>query len=260
MSGITNWNEALAYPCFWAHHYALHLSETGDLESFFGRSAEQCQEFFLLLYGDTDFETPLPPDTKYVSVPASVLRLSFPENYTWMLEFGAGEVAHQIYHPQRYPDGLPIAVEGGNFCLPGLRWAELKQMVACCLQPEWPEAFDPQTLYPLLYTVVDPVTFVEHDEVRQTLRTAWEALQIIKPFQLEKWLDVSIRVYEQGQVLHYETAQGWHDPQGNINEEELWLLDPAEGWYTNWPWSLRHDARLFAPFFELLERYTQPHT
>jgi hypothetical protein len=273
MSGITNWNEALAHPCFWASHYALHLSDTGDLESFFGRSASQCHEFFLLLYGDEDFETPLPPDTEYEYTPASVLGLSFPENYTWMLEFGGCGLAHEIYHPQIYPGGLLMAVESGHFRLPGLRWAELKQMVTCCLQPEWSEAFDPQTLYPLLYTVVDPVTFVEYDEVRQTLRTAWEALQIVKPLQLEQWLDASIRVYEKGRVLSYDAAQGWYDPYEQlahnpkvllaprtINEEDLWLPDQAFGWYTNWPWSIRHDAELFAPFFKMLERHTQLRT
>jgi hypothetical protein len=263
VSGITNWSEALAHPCFWTWHYALHLNQyvqyMGDLKSFFGPASQPCEEYGRLLYGDEDFEMPLPSDVDHVYVPASILTLSFPENYTWALEFGSDGLAHQIYHPQRYPDGLLITVQGGNFLLPGLRWAELKQMVAC-LQPAWPGTFDLQTLYPLLYPVVDPVTFAEYDEVRQTLGTAWEALQLSEPFQLEKWLDASIRVYEKGRVLHYNAAQGWHDSFGNINEEKLWFPDPAGGWYTNWPWSRRHDARTFAPFFEMLERYTQPHT
>src|SRR5262249_5482050 len=137
---------------------------------------------------------------------------SFPENYTWMLEFGGYELSHQIHHPQVYPGGLPIAVESAHFLLPGLRWAELKQMVACCLQPQWSEAFDPQTLYPLLYTIVDPVTFAEYDEVRQTLRTAWDALQIVSQPQLEHWLDASIRVYEKGRLLSHDAMRGWYDP------------------------------------------------
>jgi hypothetical protein len=260
MPGITNWSEALAQSCFWTWHYALHLNAyaqyMGGLESFFGPAAQTCEAYGRLLYGDEDFETPLAASAEYVHTPASVLTLSFPENYTWALEFGSDGLAHQIYHPQRYPDGLLIAVESGNFFLPGLRWVELKQLVAC-LQPAWPFAFDVQTLYPLLYPVVDPVTFAEYDEVRQTLRTAWEALQLSEPFQLEKWLDAGIRVYEQGRVLHYDAAQGWHDPSGEIHEEKLWLPDPAGGWYTNWPWSMRHDARPFAPFFEMLERHTQ---
>jgi len=260
MPGITNWSEALAHPCFWTWHYALHLNAyaqyTGGLSSFFGPAAQECEEYGRLLYGDNVSQMPSPPDADDIFVPASMLMLSFPEKYTWALAFGDGEVTHQIYHPQRYPDGLLIAVESGHFLLPGLRWAELKQMVAC-LQPGWLLAFDLQTLYPLLYPVVDPVTFAEYDEVRQTLRSVWEALQLSEPFQLEKWLDASIRVYEKGRVLHYDAAQGWHDPLGDIHEEKLWLPDPAGGWYTNWPWSARHDARTFAPFFEMLERHTQ---
>lgn len=66
--------------------------------------------------------------------------------------------------------------------------------------------FDPHILYPLLYPIVDPVTLAEYDEVRQTLRTAWEALQIVPPAQLEPWLDARINVFEKGRVLN-------HDPQ-----------------------------------------------
>jgi hypothetical protein len=276
MTGITNWGEALADPCFWLAHYALNpWGATRDVEAFFGRSAEHCNEFLLHVYGDNDFETPLPPDTEYEYIPASVLGLSFPEDYTWMLEFGGYELSHQIYHPQVYPGGLPIAVESAHFRLPGLRWAELKQMVACCLPPEWAEAFDPHMLspllYPLLYPIVDPVTLAEYDEVRQTLRTAWEALQIVNQPQREQWLDASISVYEKGRLLSYDAVQGWYDPlerhaqdpkvvqaPRTFNEEDLWLPDKAFGWYTNWPWSLRHDARTFAPFFEMLDRQTQP--
>jgi hypothetical protein len=207
------------------------------------------------------FETPLPPGADYVIPPASVLTLSFPEDYTWALEFGEGEVAHQIYHPQRYPEGLLIAVVGGHSLLPGLRWTEVKQMVAC-LQPAWPATFALQTLYPLLYPIVDPVTFAEYDEVRQTVGTAWEALHLSEPFQLEPWLDASIRVYEQGRLLHYQAAHGWQDPFGNVSEEKLWLADRAGDWFCTARNSTRrygsHD--IFVPFFEMLERHTQPHT
>jgi len=275
MSGITDWSEALADPCFWAAHYALNpWGATRDVEAFFGRSVEHCEAFLLNLYGDDDFETPLPSDAEYEYTPASVLGLSFPENYTWMLEFGGYELGHEIYHPQTYPEGLLIAGESAHFLLPGLRWAELKQMVACCLQPEWSEAFDPQTLYPLLYTIVDPVTFAEYDEVRQTLRTAWGALQIVNPPQLEPWLDASIRAYEKGQVLSYDAVQGWYDPleqrvrdpkvllaPRTINKEDLWLSASPGNWFCTNQHSMRryghHDT--FAPFFEMLDRHTQPH-
>jgi hypothetical protein len=192
-----------------------------------------------------------------------VLTLSFPENYTWALEFGGDGLAHHIYHPQEPLEELPIAVVGGHALLPGLRWAEVKQMVAC-LQPTWPATFALQTVYPLLYPIVDPVTFAEYDEVRQTLGTAWEALQVVKPSQLEGWLDVSISVYEKGRIVRYDAAHGWQalSPSGNVNEEKLWLADRAGDWFCTSRYSMRrygsHD--IFTPFFDMLERHTQPHT
>jgi len=192
MSGLTNWSEVLAHPCFWVVHYSpLMLSKGLDmdkLEAFFACSAEQNNEFFLLLHGDVkeldrlpdededeDVERPLPPDAddtyddyaEYIYTPTSVLTLSFPENYTWTLEFGFGDVEHHIYHPKAPPWDFHrlVAVDGANFSLPGLRWAEVKQMVAC-LQPTWPGPFDLQALYLLLYPIVDPVTGGEYEEVR----------------------------------------------------------------------------------------------
>jgi hypothetical protein len=73
MSGITDWNKALADPCFWAAHYALNpWGATRDVEAFFGRSVEHCEAFLLDLYGDDDFETPLPSDAEYEYPPRQV--------------------------------------------------------------------------------------------------------------------------------------------------------------------------------------------
>src|SRR5690242_21584934 len=94
------------------------------------------------LNADDDAETTLSSEADYEDndynnyaeyvPPTSILRLAFPETYTWQLEFGAGgEVMHKIYHPQVCLGGREIAEEGANCELPGLRWAELKQMVAC---------------------------------------------------------------------------------------------------------------------------------
>lgn len=271
MAGITSWREALANPCFWTWHYALHLKQsTGDLDAFFGPAAEPCKAYARVLYGDEDLDTPLSPGEDYDYVPANVLTLAFPEEYTWALEFGGEGLAHQIYHPQVYPEGILIALQTAHALLPGLRWVELQQIVTC-LQPEWPLDFAVQTLYPLLYPVVDPITVAEYDEVRRTLHVAWEALLLPEPFQLEKWLDASIRVYEQGRRLCYTAARGWHDPleqitptpkglspSGHAAEEGLWLYDPAwGGWITHGDHSPRRDGLLFAPFFDMLERQTQ---
>jgi hypothetical protein len=238
----------------------------------FERSVADCKAFLVQLYGDDDLDTPLPPGTEFEYSPPSVLRLSFPENYTWQLQFAEYECGHLLYHPEVSPEGRLIAGESAHYHLPGLRWAELKQMVACCLPPGWAETFDSHTLYPLLYPIADPVTLSEYDEVRQMLRAAGDALQIVPPAQLEPWLDATITVYDQGRVLHFDAAQGWYDPaeryaqdpkviqtRRTVQEGDLWLPDPAGGWYTNWPWSLRRDARSFAPFFAMLDRQTQLH-
>ncbi len=301
MSGITNWSAALADPCFWVGRYAQNRSGDRDvekdIETFFGRSFEACEPFHLRLYGDIDYDTPmfaddedaametLPPDEEYdysdyndQIPPTSILRLPFPENYTWQLEFADFQVAHLIYHPQMYSGGRTIAVEGHTCLLPGLRWAELKQMVACCLPPDWSAAFDPQILYPLLYPIVDPVSLAEYDEVRQTLRSAWEALRIVPPLQLESWLDVRINVFENGRLLaHAEMLELYDRTERHAQEDaqdsnviqrtpivvegDMWMRDPEGGWFIRWPvWqpatSRTNDARPFAPFFEMLDRQT----
>lgn len=134
--------------------------------------------------------------------PTSILTLFFPENYTWALEFAGGEIAHRIFHPKIYPHRIKIAEESGHELLPGLRWSELKQIVIC-LQQERTGTFDPQAVYPLLYPVVGMVTFAEYDEVRQTLHTVWETLQIFEPSQMKRWLDETIEVYEKNRRQQY---------------------------------------------------------
>ena len=167
------------------------------------------------LYEDGDVEAPLPPDAEYEDndyndyndyvPPTSILRLAFPENYTWQLEFGAGgEVVHQIHHPQVYAGGREIAEEGANFELPGLRWAELKQMVDLLLATGLVSSFDPHTLYPLLYPIVDPVTLAEYDEVRQTLRTAGKPCGSCPQRSLSHG-HARINVFEKGRLLHHDT-------------------------------------------------------
>lgn len=204
-------------------------------------------------------DSPLLPEEDFTPIRANVLTLAFPEQYSWVLEYGAEGIDHRIYHPQVYPGGILIAHQGGNAELPGLRWAELKQIVAC-LEPTWPLDFAPQTLYPLLYPLVDPIEATEYDEVRQALRTAWGALELAEPFQLEKWLDASIQVYEKGWLMRYDAAQGWHEiaagrAAGLLGTEQVWLYDPARGGWFTAPWQPcpRRNARPFVPFFAMLE-------
>lgn len=85
----------------------------------------------------------------------------------------------------------------------------------------------------------------------------------MKPSQMEGWLDASIRVYEKGRVLRYDAAQGWQeDLPGSVGPEQLWVPDPAGHWFCTGRSILRHKGRYerFTPFFDMLERHTQPHT
>jgi len=265
MAGITNWSQALANPCFWTAHYGLHLSTTiHDLDAFYGPAGAPCTSWGRVLFGDQDMKTPLQPDEDdedWEYIRANILTLALPEQYSWALEYGAEGLDHMIYHPQVYPEGILIAHQGGNAELPGLRWAELKQIVAC-LEPTWPLDFALHTLYPLLYPLVDPIEPAEYEEVRHTLRTAWEALDLAEPFQLEQWLDASIQVYENGWLMRYDVAQGWHGrPTGRaaglLGTERVWLYDPAwGGWFTAPRWHCpRQNVRPFVPFFAMLERH-----
>lgn len=262
MAGITSWREALADPCFWTAHYGLHLSTiVDDLDAFYGPAGELCKTWDTVLFGDQDMDTPLLPEENFVYLRANILTLALPEQYSWALEYGAEGLDHMIYHPQVYPEGIFIAHQGGNAELPGLRWTELKQIVAC-LEPTWPGDFALHTLYPLLYPLVDPIEAAEYDEVRQTLRAAWEALELAEPFQLEQWLDASIQVYEKGRLMRYDAAQGWQEiatlpAAGLLGTEQVWLCDPARGGWFTAPWRPcpRRDARRFVPFFAMLERH-----
>lgn len=273
MSGITDWQEALTDPRFWACRYGFPFGKHGFVDgpvpaSFFSLTEEQCEDYFLRLFGDEDFDSPLPPYVAYEYVPASILTLSLPEHYTWALEFGGCGIAHEIGHPEVFPNSELIAEESGHFLLPGLRWTELNQIVAC-LEPEWAGPGEVSIIYPLLYPVVDMITLPVYEEVRQTLKAAWEALRLIEPAQLERWLDETIVIYDQGRVLHWDGAQGWYDPLDDVEPQlhgrnslqgspsaPLWIPDPAGGWYTRQACSTRQNARTFAQFFEMLERQT----
>ena len=107
-----------------------------------------------------------------------------------------------------------------------------------------------------------------HDWQRIQQYTLWPEQQLYEKIRPVVLFNES--AYEKGRVLSYDAAQEWYDPPEQlaqnpkvllaprtINEEDLWLPDQAFGWYTNWPWSIRHDAELFAPFFKMLERQTQ---
>lgn len=252
MSGITDWSEALANPCFWVNRYCEVDPDVAT--KLFGVSIKECQSYYLkhLLGCKDDSEQ---GDEELNRIEGSTLLIPFPEHYTWTTHFTHDAFVHTLSHPEVYPDGAPIAEEGGSGSLPGLRWSELKQMVAC-LQHWGHGAFDARAVYPLLYPVVWLITFDELDDVRQTLCAAWGVLQVLEPSGLARWVDETIVIYDKGQMLFYDPALGRHEPfelASHATEEPLWACDPLRGWHTDH--TLRSDSSTFASFFAMLERY-----
>jgi hypothetical protein len=252
MPGITDWREALINPCFWVNrYYEVDPSVAAEL---FGVSFQERQSYYLkhLLGCEDDLEQ---ADEELDRREGSALVIPFPEGYTWTTHFTHEAFVHTISHPQVYPGGARIAVESGHGSLPGLRWSELKQMVTC-LQQWGYGAFDVRAVFPLLHPVVWLVTLDELDDVRQTLHAAWDALQVLKPPRLARWIDETIVVYDKGQLLYYDSVLGRHAPfewMGPSTEKPLWTYDPLRGWHIDH--GLRQDSSKFAGFFALLERY-----
>lgn len=252
MPRIIDWHEALVNPCFWVNrYYEVDPSVSTDL---FGVSSKECQDYYLKqLLGCKDDSKQADEDLDRME--GSILTIPFPEDYTWTIHFTYTAISHTIYHPQMYPAGARIAVESGHGSLPGLRWSELKQMVACLRQ--WGKGnFDARTIFPLLYPVVWLVTFAELDDVRQTLHAAWDVLHVLDASQLNRWIDEMIVIYDKGKVLFHDPTQGWHEAIEATRpsaEESLWIYDPKLGWHTNQ--GLRQDSQKFASFFAMLERY-----
>lgn len=257
MSGITDWSEALANPCFWVNRYCEVDPDVA--RELFGVSFKERQSYYLkhLLGCEDDSER---EDEELDGMEGSTLAISFPEDYTWSTHFTHEAFFHTLYHPEEYPDGAPIAEEGGHGSLPGLRWSELKQMVAC-LQHWGHGAFDARAVYPLLYPVVWLITFDELDDVRQTLCAAWDMLQVLEPSGLTRWVDEVIVIYDKGQLLYYDPVLGRHAPfevTSHTTEEPYWTYDPRRGWHTG-PGLLRSDSSRFTNFFAMLERYATAH-
>jgi hypothetical protein len=88
------------------------------------------------------------------------------------------------------------------------------------------------------------------------LHAAWDALQVLKPSRLARWIDETIVVYDKGQLLYYDSVLGRHAPfewTGPSTEKLLWTYDPLRGWHIDH--GLRQDSSKFAGFFALFERY-----
>ena len=267
-----DWQQAIRDPRFWAVRYGKFPGVTQEeIDAYF----DEYDFLNVAIFEDDPLagyvgegDEPLPAG---VEIGYRSLSLIFPENYTWNIAFAAEEgekmtgIYHEIYHPTiENPTGLSIAVESGSPFLPGLRWIELKQ-IATCLVQNWSGNFDIQAIIPLLYPVVELITFDELQDVRQTLATAWRDLQVLDEDQIDHWLNEVITVYDKGWEWRFEkewkpaySTRYYKRGQWVHYDGELWV-HTENGWQTFQRMSKRYfeeDTRPFLPFFTMLERYS----
>lgn len=237
MPGITNWHEALADPRFWAIYYGVDLFA---LEGVFGVSEQECNQYFLTMMGCAEQPELLDEENAYELVDGSVLYLSFPQEYTWIISMGPEGDLHMLLHPTQYPDGVLMAEVSGHQQLPGLRWRELQRM-DLCFQSYWQDEADRKVLIPLLYPVVESITEEDEEEVRQTLSTIWDGLGVLLPGKRDFWLDEIIKISDEGSLWAFERDAGWYSLVKNSPRRH-----PSEGWPGHAD---------FRPFFTMLEHY-----
>lgn len=274
MPNSFDWQEAMHDPRFWAVRYGEFPGVTREeSDSYIGE-----YDFLNLAILEDD---PLAgyvgegddPQLAEVEVGYRRLVLPFPEGYMWLMDFAAEEgegmtgIYHAIFHPDLDPagflhptsTGLSLAEESGHPRLPGLRWAELKQ-IQTCLAQNWHGDFDVRAVVPLLYPVVEWITFDELEDVRQTLAKAWQELRVLNTTQIDRWLDETITVYDRGRVLQLNDQKEWKPLYWNLGYEgKFWVQTEENGWQTFRLWSERYfknDSRRFVPFFSMLERYS----
>ncbi|SRR5579884_1276089 len=267
-----DWQQIVHDPRFWAMRYERFPGVTdkeGDayFYEFYRLTEEDDEDEYDFLAGYVgEGDDPLPPETDADAKGWRTVSIPFPENYSWKIEFATdGEHAegiyHTLFHPDLPPEGLSMAEESGHERLPGLRWTELKQ-IERCLSRHGQGEFDVKAMVPLLYPVVGWINFDELQDVRQTLATAWQELQVLDANQTELWLDDLIEVYDRGWVLRLE-HKDWKPlsiyRQALYNGSPLWIQTAENGWQTPSLASTRNlkkDTRRFLPFFSMLTSTT----
>ena len=243
---ILNGNDVVHDSAFWSYRY----------QGLPGVSDEQNHAYYVRVMGCEDDPGLLEnvPDL----VAGSDLYIPFPEGFTWRIAFWPYGIGHRIFHPEIYPDGVTLADESGSPFLPGLRWPELRQ-IATCLASDWQGTFDVHAIIPLLFPVVESVTFEEAEEVRHRLLMELEALKLIDAPPLEPWLDQMMKVYDHGQFFIHDPVSGWRpETEGEEGEEEaepMWVSTPDRGWHTPTSQGYRQESSdQFAAFFAMLDR------
>src|SRR5579883_716812 len=200
MSGIQDWPRTFSDRRFWANRYYYDAT----FVALFQISLEEATTYYYHIMGCEGH--PKDFDEVLRTCEGSTFTLTFPENFSWRIEFAPEGTFHTLFHPHFYPDGAFLAAESGCSSLPGLRWTELKQ-IEKCLRQHWHESFDVKTIFPLLYPVVTWITFDELSDVRQTLSEAWEALHVLEYSHLNRLLDKTLKVYESGNFLSYDSSR-----------------------------------------------------
>ena len=270
-----DWQKAVHDPRFWAVRY-------GKL--FPGVTQVACESYVYEFYNlDILEDDPLfgyagegdDPRSPTIEAGWRTLFIPFPESYSWQMELTtqdneAAGINHALFHPsmdpsqilghvsgQGYTRGTSLAAE--NESLPGLRWAELKQIENCLTRQNF-NGFDVRAIMPLLYPVVWRIAFDELEEVRYKLALAWQELGILNTVQANTWLDETITMYDKGQVFMLDAQREWRPlyPTSRANQQDLWVAMGQEGWKTTNPTSMRYianDVHQFIPFFSMLEQY-----
>jgi hypothetical protein len=257
-----DWQRVVHDPRFWSVRYYCQ----GDYQQFPGTTWKESSSWYKKLMEDEQ-------DISQTDVAEEMeegwtLSLSFPEGYAWQMDYSSEDemdtsTYHSLHHPtiypeEVYPEGAFLAIEGPDDHLPGLRWAELKQ-IGTCLARHWQGDFDINAIIPLLYCVVRFITFNELEDVRQTLATAWQKLQVLDASQVDQWLAQIITIYDDGQFLQLNEQKEWKPLIWEPGfKGDLWIRE-AEEWKTPSERSLRHireDSQHFLSFFSMLERYS----
>jgi hypothetical protein len=268
-----NWQNAIHDPRFWAMRYeGLPGISWEEIHSYIEESdflnLAILEDDPLAGYAGEDDDLQLAE----VEVGDRCLALPFPEGYIWLMDFATEDspclagIYHTISHPTIDPvgflhtnsTGLSLAEESGHQRLPGLRWTELKY-IQNCLAQNWSGDFDVWAIVPLLYPVVQFITFDELEDVRYTLTAAWQNLGALNAKQVDSWLDDLIIVYDKGRILRLDDQKEWKPlPGERVYEGELWIQTGKDEWKTFHSSSERYfkkDSSQFLPFFSMLERY-----
>lgn len=233
VSGITNWSMALTDPRLWACYYSLTDDVYGPV---WGLSERDVRTYSYTVMGCADHPELLDSDEAAELVDGSVVRLPFPDGFTWVISMGPEGDLHVLHHPTAFPNGQLIAEVSGHEQWPGLRWPEALH-IAHYLRGHWTADFPVDAVLPLLTPVIGLSPDDSSDEVHDALADAWRGLGVVAADRLEVWLQ---------RVEHWPLRRTF---------PVTWTYHPDTGWTNPVPTSPRHRSSLpFVAFFTMVDR------